>query len=189
MAGALFYCHYNKLNLISQRECLFDSSQGVILVLYLSAGVVAQRPLYLPALRATGDRPPEDRLPKEAFIGSASCIFYAGGAGERACERLQKWVGLIRVGLLFMPRAARAPSSDPFGATFFPKKAYNRNRARRAHLLKPSAVSCQPSAGDAAERASPVFQSDSLSSRAQMSHYASCAFALCTLHFALFRTL
>ena len=99
---------------------------------------------YPPALRATS-------FPKEAFIGSASRIFYAGGAGANL-RAITKWVGLIRVGLLFMPRAARAPSSDPFGATFFPKKAYNRNRARRAHLLKPSAVSCQPSAGASAER-------------------------------------
>ena len=48
---------------------------------------------------------------------------------------------------------------------------------------QPSAVSRQPSAGDLAERASPVFQSDSLSSRAHMSHYSLAR--LCTLHFAL----
>ena len=102
---------------------------------------------------STGRSPPEDGL-----TGSASrifCFMPAEPASELASDNkmggsIFGWVSY------FVPRAA----SD-----------YNRIRARRAHLLKPSAVSCQPSAGDPAERASSVFQSDSLLSRTQMLHY------------------
>ena len=68
-----------------------------------------------------------------------------------------------------MPRAARASAASD----------YNRNRARRAHLLKPSAVSRQPSAETTAERASDVFQSFSLPSfPTQKEQAGTCPFRL-----------
>ena len=73
-------------------------------------------------------------------------------------------------------------------AQFFAARSASERSERLQQESSPQAtplkaVSRLPSAGDSAERVSSVFQSDSLSSRAQMSHYAECVFALCTLHF------
>ena len=127
-------------------------------------------PFYLPALRATF-------LQRKASGGAGSADnFYAGGAGERA-ERAIK-TGNVPEGHTSHRSAKR-------------HRCHIKIRRRRRHLLKPSAVCRQPSALDPAERASPVFQSFSLSvfqspvsrTNVALQPCAPLHFALCTLHF------
>ena len=122
-------------------------------------------PFYLPALRATF-------LQRKASGGAGSADnFYAGGAGERA-ERAIK-TGIVPEGHTSHRSAKR-------------HRCHIKIRRRRRHLLKPSAVCRQPSALDPAERASPVFQSFSLSVFQSPVSRTNVALQPCTpLHFAL----
>ena len=101
-------------------------------------------------------------LKGEPRIVVALRAFFMPAEPARRFTPIIKWAGRNRVGFLFYAaRSASELASD-----------YNRIRRRRRHLFKPSAVCRKPSAKGTAERASSVFQSDSLSSRAQMSHCA-----------------